>query len=460
MKPEPFRPAAFRGRAGVARRDITPPPGIYSRNWGTAPTSTAQGIHQPLMLAALAIGEEDEAVPPFVLLSLDLGWWRSKVEEDAFGRIPIELGLDPARFIVALSHTHAGPIFCPGEADKPGGDLIAPYLAELCHKAAAAVREAIDSVRPALIEAATGRCALATNRDLKDSDADRYLVGWNPGVPADDLLLVARVTDLTGKMVATLVNYACHPTILAWDNVLISPDYVGTLTRVIERETGAPCLFLQGASGELSPALQYVGNPDVAEAAGRSAGHAALSVLHGMLPPGTELVFGGVVESGAPLAVWKTGPRADVPNRTAALSPVIDLPIKPDFPTLAQIENALSTTTDRVTRERLCRQRLVRKAWNDNTTYPAPHLAWRLGDLFIVAVPNEAYSVLQQHLRAVVAPHPLLVITLANGGRGYLCPRECYGENRYPVWQSPFAAGSLELVINRLADALRTLADF
>ena len=32
------------------------------------------------------------------------------------------------------------------------------------------------------------------------------------------------------------MNYACHPTTLAWQNTLISPDYVGAC-EVIERET-------------------------------------------------------------------------------------------------------------------------------------------------------------------------------------------------------------------------------
>lgn len=36
----------FAGRIGVARRDITPPLGIYSRNWGAATRHTAEGVHR------------------------------------------------------------------------------------------------------------------------------------------------------------------------------------------------------------------------------------------------------------------------------------------------------------------------------------------------------------------------------------------------------------------------------
>ena len=48
-----------------------------------------------------------------------------------------------------------------------------------------------------------------------------------------------------------MVNYACHPTTLAWENTLISPDFPGAMREVVERATAAPCVFLQGASGDL-----------------------------------------------------------------------------------------------------------------------------------------------------------------------------------------------------------------
>src|SRR5690606_7871979 len=106
------------------------------------------------------------------------------------------------------------------------------------------------------------------------------------------------------QVIATIINYACHPTTLAWDNRLISPDYVGAMRETVEAYTHAPCLFLQGASGELAPAEQYTGNTGTADKHGRSLGYSVLAVLEAMPPPGTELSFVRIVESGAPLAVW------------------------------------------------------------------------------------------------------------------------------------------------------------
>jgi hypothetical protein len=51
--PRPFRHASFHGRMGIARADITPPIGIFARNWGAAKHDVASSIHRPLPPAEL-----------------------------------------------------------------------------------------------------------------------------------------------------------------------------------------------------------------------------------------------------------------------------------------------------------------------------------------------------------------------------------------------------------------------
>jgi hypothetical protein len=62
----------FKGEMGVARADITPPTGIYSRSWGSALHDAAEGIHRPLFVTSLFMrGGELE----LYLVCFDLGWW-------------------------------------------------------------------------------------------------------------------------------------------------------------------------------------------------------------------------------------------------------------------------------------------------------------------------------------------------------------------------------------------------
>jgi hypothetical protein len=298
---------------------------------------------------------------------------------------------------------------------------------------------------------------LAANRDFPDPASGRIVVGWNPGVESDGTLLVGRVTDSTGHCLATLVNYACHGTILAWDNTAISPDYVGALRELVETQTEAPCLFLQGAAGELAPRHQYVGDVAVADQAGHCVGHAVLSTLASLPPPQQAFAYAGVVESGAPLGIWKLRPAAPLPRELTTRAIEISLPIKRDFPSQQQLTTSLAAAESNFERERLQRRLLLRRSLGDEPTYRSQHVLWRLGDVLLVSVPNEAYSVLQTSLRREAAPRPLLVVTLANGGRGYLPPREDYAKATYSSTQSPFEPGCLEATIEGLGQEIQRI---
>lgn len=458
MPPLPsFSQPAFQGLFGVARRDITPPLGIYSRNWGAAKSDVATAIHRPMTLTVVTL-QPCNGGDPVALLSLDLGWYRSRVEERMLNQAVLDSGIAQGRYIIALSHTHAGPVFCPGDAAKPGGDRIQGYLDAVAATIREAIAEALADPQPGLLETATGTCPLATNRDLPDPEGDRLLVGWNPGIEADQTLLLGRITNKSGECLATLVNYACHPTILAWENETISPDFVGAMREVVENETAAPCLFLQGASGELAARHQYVGDPAIADRAGRCLGHAVLSLLHSMLAPGEELAYEGAVESGAPLALWRALRRASLPDNLAVKTVSMELAIKHDLPSEAELLEQIDRCTDRVTGERLQRKLLTRRSIGNDHSYRSPHELWKVGEMLFVSVANEAYSALQTILRASVGNTPLFVITLGNGCRGYLSPSDSYIHNSYASTQSPFAEGCFEQTVQTLKTEIQKLA--
>ncbi len=459
MIPSPFRSPAFRGRFGVARRDITPPPGIYSRNWGAAKADVATAVHRPLTLTTLTLQANDDDAP-LAILSFDLGWWRSSQEEQIFKEAVLATGIAEGRYLIALTHTHAGPVFCPGQADQPGGEWIDGYLQAIVRAITETIREALGSAQPGLLETATGSCELATNRDFPDPEqnGERLLVGWNPEVEADETLLVGRVSDEKGRPLATLVNYACHPTILAWENDHLSPDFVGAMREVVEKEIGAPTLFLQGASGDLAPRHQYVGDLAVADRAGRCLGHAVLSILFGMPQPGEELVYRGAVESGAPLALWSAQKRTAIPDHLAARIVETPLAIKSDLPSESALLEAIRQCSDRVEGERLARKLFLRRSIGEGSTLISPHCLWQSGEILFVSVSNEAYSALQTTLRAAAGDRPLFVVTIANGGRGYLSPVDSYHLNSYASWQSPFAQGCFEQTVEVLKSEIEKLA--
>lgn len=426
--------------AGVARRDVTPSVGIRAKNWGPAEWERAEGIHQPLTLTALALGGDD----PHILIAIDATWWRRVDDERRLRTHVLEaLALRPEALMICLSHTHAGPVICTGDSSLPGGEMIADYLSTVADAAIDAAREALSSRRPALIEWSTGRCALAANREA-DLDG-RALVGFNPDAPADDTVIVGRICS-GADQIATIVNYACHPTTLAWENRLISPDYVGQMRHVVEGETGAPCLFVQGASGELAPRHQYTGDVTVAERHGAMLGHAVLSALEALPTPGTDVTLREVVESGAPLAVWRAEPFDSIEDAVTSASTEIALDVA-DLPSMTELEERWADIDPRSRAERIGRARNLRDDYISGPTVQHPIWAWEIGDVVFVGQPGEAYSRFQQALRASVPGKTVVVMNLVNGpGFVYLPTDDAYDRGAYQAWQTAVGRGSLERV--------------
>lgn len=389
-----------------------------------------------------------------MLLALDLGWWRSATDEHEFvSALARATALPAERLLVAMSHTHAGPSLSRGDADKPGGQLIADYRERLQKAAAAACADAIATRAPAVITWATGHCDLACRRDY--FDGSRYVCGYDPEGRADATLLVGRVTDAGGSVIATILNYACHPTTLGPLNRQLSPDFVGAAREVVEGATGgAPCLFLQGASGELGPRESYSGDVAVADRNGRTLGWAGLAAISNLLPPATGLGYRGPLESGATLAIWQR--QASRPSTTLHASSVtVELPLK-DRATIDRITASWSALDDRVRLEREARRTALLASLPGDSVAVTARI-WRVGDALLVAQPDEAYSIFQRELRAAAGGRPVLVLNVAGGpSHGYLPPAAAYDHEAdlYQVWQTPFGRGALELLTEQVRRAL------
>ena len=100
-----------------------------------------------------------------------------------------------------------------------------------------------------------------------------------PDKPVEPELLVLRVEDAGGKAIAHAVNFAAHPTLIDSHSRKFSADYPGVLAALVEKDTGAPCLFLQGAAGDLSPNTAKGGDP---AAFGNALGTEVLALIRTM----------------------------------------------------------------------------------------------------------------------------------------------------------------------------------
>lgn len=456
-----------RCRFALAHGDITPPANIYHRMWGAAKHDRATGIHRPLRATLTLFTPLDGAQRQFII-ALDHCVMGRQEMDNLLDAVSEAADIPREELIVVFSHTHAAGLMGLERGNLPGGDLIAPYLESVATRVAELVKETQTKLQPATILYATGRCNLAAHRDYWDEDNQLWACGYDPDTPADDTVLTARAHAEDGTLLATLVNYACHPTTLAWDNTLISPDYPGAMRETIEEATGVPCLFLQGASGELGPVEGFVGDTSVADRNGRQLGHAALSAIESLPDPNTRFEYTGPVVSGATLGEWKYNELPDEFSDSNAswqlVRQIIPLPIRPGTPTTQEVETELAKWEKKDTpdaramaeRKRRLLHRLSQLPAGDN--FPLEAVVLRLGGAVWIIIQGEHYSVLQKVLRERFLETPLIISTVASHwGASYLPPKELYDKGIYQESIAITAAGSLEKVIETIGGQIEEL---
>lgn len=466
-----------RVRFGLSRRDITPPVGIYHPLWGAARHHQATGIHRPLTAEIMAFADAgNEKANPFVRVQMDASGFVDPEYYEILVQAVCEGALVSAdRVILAVSHTHAACFPVKNRLDLPGGDLIEPYIQDMADQLRGGAQTAVEGMQEVSIAYATGRCNMAGNRDYWDEAFDGFTCGYNPDAEADDTVVVARVSNLLGKIICTVVNYACHPTTLAWENTLISPDFVGAMREIVEQETDVPCVFAQGACGDLGPRDGFVGDVDVADKNGRQLGYAALSALASLGDPETDFKYQGPVVSGATLGTWAhveaTGIRMAAASQFAGSMYTVDLPYI-DLPTLEELNTRIESWREK---QRLAdekgdviaardagaqAERALRWAGKlvdlpEGKAYAMAFTVLRMGDAVWVTTGGEPYNAIQRNLRERFPGVTIIFSPLVGPMNvGYLLVEDRYGKGLYQEQPSVLAKGCLELLTNAVAERI------
>jgi neutral ceramidase len=228
-------------RVGAADKDITPPLGIPMWGYGARHDAPSIGTLDPLMAKAIVIAAGPDKV---ALVGIDLGRGPTeammKIVRD---EIAAKAGIK--HVLITGSHTHHGPVI--ELIDEPGFgkgkfDVAVAYSQKLPLLLVEAILTADRDSKPARIGLATESTTLNRNRHTKREPK-----------ATDPMLAVVRFDDLEGKPIAILVNFAAHPVMTEEKVLKYSADYPGFLKKKVEAELATKCVFMQGASGDMSP---------------------------------------------------------------------------------------------------------------------------------------------------------------------------------------------------------------
>jgi neutral ceramidase len=447
--------------AGAADADITPAIGTAMGGYGRR-RGVAEGTQAPLRCHAVVL---DDGATPVGLVVCDLLFVTRDLSTLVRTRVGDALGWRPEQVMVAATHTHSGPLGLTLEQD-------APYVTMVARQAAGALRAAFTGRVPAVLKyAEAGVSSISQNRRHPDGPIETVA----------RMLVADPITGPAGRdVVATVVNYACHATVLEYDNLRFSPDFPGTVVDVLRSVVGGGAVYLQGCAGDINPVWM---RHDQAEArrVGTILGAAAARSVSEARPIGHgQWAVNLSWYEDTPKEV--TGSREVPAGGISAGSRKVALPRRARS-SLPELERELRAATagleaaeaDPGRRRELAPRRAALDAElffarnpgfyaNDEPAEPGGadeaevQVLWLGGQTAIVGLPGEPFIEIAQEIRRRSGVSNLIVAGYCNEAAGYIPTRAEFGRHGYEVGCAPYQPEAAGLLVDAALSALASAA--
>lgn len=438
--------------AGAAEVVITPPVGTHLDGYG-ARNSGSTGVHDDLHARALVL---DDGTTRVALVSCDLIGIDRRLAARARELASNAAGIPATNMLIAATHTHAGP-----------AGLRADLNATLTETTARLIAGAIDAasrrMRPAVLKAGQGSVdSVSQNRR-------------DPSGPADDALRVLLFDSPNPRdgAVASIVNFACHPTVLSHTNMQMSADYPGYALATVRKIVGdAPALFFNGACGDVNPAWIEQDYHE-AERVGSIVGAEAARRLQELRPLGSQQKVWNIrwdELTDKPAHGDLIEPRLRVASRNVSLRlRQLDPPEAYDA-RLADLERqrAAADPGDMGARRRVMEQitqlsgergvALRLRPGGPHFLHPEIQAISFGAGCAILALPGEFFVETAQQIQAAAGLSHLLIACYANHHVFYVVPRHEFGRGGYEPGVAMLDEDAEETMRNAAVDLLREVS--
>jgi neutral ceramidase len=429
---------------GIAQADISPPVGIPSA--GFAGRGPLNALHDPLYATALVVSD---AARMAALISCDLLHLDRETVGDIRSEVQRRTDIAADHLTIACTHTHYGPDPFRADADP----LVRAYRANLIYALAGAVEEAASKMQPAYLGIGWGTSTIGVNRREKLPDG-RVILGQNLKGPIDRAVGVLRLDTPGGAQpeqrepIASLINFQTHPVSQASQTRHISADFPGKACEIVETLTEAPCMYLQGASGNINASIMEL-SYEPARTLGTRLGCEVVRVWETIRSkPATGL---RVLTTHVQLPRMRYGSRKNAAALVDSLR--------------AEVEKYRSqdASAGRLhwAERRLARAERALESWTTGVPLEpveAELQAWRIGDFALVAAPGEIFAQIGVQVKEGSPFADTFFVGYANDSIGYIPVPEAYKDGGYEVTHAsrvdPEAAGILSEACSRLLQEL------
>jgi hypothetical protein len=422
-----------------------------------------------LWVTALALSDQQTTA---IILDLDIQILTHQRADQIRTAVSKATGIPVQNIRASATHTHSGPVPYKSWVEK-GYEMIDPWFEDVARWSAEAAVEARANLQPIRLRAGRGQCHINTNRRAATQSGERFL-GINPDGPCDHEVLVVRIDSMDGKPLATLVNYACHPTIMGPPNRLITPDYPGAMKRVVEQAVGGKCLFLQGSAGDQGPLQGFQADTKVYRNFGAILGHEVAKVALGLDNIPSKTHFREVMPSGAPLGMYDSefATLSSLPLRV--LDKEIPVPLREGLPDrkaateklelwksnlkLARERNDQAAITEAIYMARRAdiQLRMADDFGGKTSAGVRTHII-TFGDVAFVGCNIEPFCEIGMEIKRH-SPFPITFMCgYTNGRMAYMATAEEWPKGGYEVENSPFGQSGAEVLITQILEVIQGL---
>lgn len=231
---------------GMAKADITPPLGTLL--YGYPSERPSNNLLDELKVGAVAVKQGDKTV---VFISADICAMNQDKCDIVAEAIADATGVKKDNILYSCIHTHSAPIT---RTSAGWGTADMDYVSNtLIPKSIEAAKNAISNMEPAVMGIGYAESYAGINRRELTSDGE-VILGQNPDGPYDPTMTAFVFKGTDGKGIGTMIHFATHPT-SAGENLSITRDWPGYMIDRVEEITGAPCMYINGAEGDIGPRL-------------------------------------------------------------------------------------------------------------------------------------------------------------------------------------------------------------
>ncbi|MFP6581738.1 MAG: hypothetical protein VCD00_04205 [Candidatus Hydrogenedentota bacterium] len=225
-QPAPAKKANWSGmKVGISEKVISP----QGEDW----LPHRYKIHDDLKVRIAVFKNDDESVAFVGADNFGMGWKDVNVMRDGAKALGVN------HLIFGMSHNHA-----TGDTIGVYGHYPTEYIAHIQSQVIASVKEALGDLEEITeLRAASKELPMDGIRVQ-----DLFRNARNPGV-LDPTISLIQAIGKNGKVITTMVNFACHVESLEKGSREVSADFPGYMCDQITRDGGGLAVFLNGAVG-------------------------------------------------------------------------------------------------------------------------------------------------------------------------------------------------------------------